>query len=71
MALSRLEKAQVWLLKAVTGVLFALYRLFAPRSPAVPGKRLPPVSNPLLLESATQLAKKIRRKEVCTGSPDN
>lgn len=28
------------------------------------GKRLPPVTNPLLVMSATQLAKKIRRKEV-------
>ncbi|XP_037614440.1 fatty-acid amide hydrolase 2-A-like [Sebastes umbrosus] len=64
MALSHLEKAQVWLFKAVMGVLFMLFRLFSPRRPAVPGKKLPLISNPLLLMSATQLAKKIRRKEV-------
>ncbi|XP_022619857.1 fatty-acid amide hydrolase 2 [Seriola dumerili] len=64
MALSRLEKAQVWLFKAVMGVLFTFYRLFSPRRPALSGKRLPPVNNPLLVVSATQLARKIRRKEV-------
>lgn len=62
MALSRLEKAQVWLFKAFTGVLFALFRLLSPRRPS--GKKLPPVSHPLLVLSATQLARKIRRKEV-------
>ncbi|XP_037614439.1 fatty-acid amide hydrolase 2-A-like [Sebastes umbrosus] len=64
MALSRLQKAQVWLFKAVTGVLFTLFRLLSPRRPAVSGKKLPLITNPLLLVSATQLAKKIRRKEV-------
>uniref|UniRef100_A0A669CAK0 Fatty acid amide hydrolase 2b n=1 Tax=Oreochromis niloticus TaxID=8128 RepID=A0A669CAK0_ORENI len=64
MALSRLERAQVWLLKAVTEVLFVLFRFFCPRRSALSGKKLPPVRNPLLLMSATQLAKKIRRKEV-------
>ncbi|XP_049423477.1 fatty-acid amide hydrolase 2-B [Epinephelus fuscoguttatus] len=64
MALSRLEKAQVWLYKALMGVLFMLFRLLSPRRPAMSGKKLPPVSNPLLVMSATQLAKKIRRKEV-------
>ncbi|XP_070785821.1 fatty-acid amide hydrolase 2-A-like [Enoplosus armatus] len=64
MALSRLEKAQVWLFKAVMGVLFVLFRLFSPRRSVMSGKKLPPVRNPLLLVSATQLAKKIRRKEV-------
>lgn len=61
MTLSRLERLQVWIFKAVMGVLFAVFRLF---SPAVSGEKLPPVRNPLLLISATQLAKKIRRKEV-------
>ncbi|XP_070787167.1 fatty-acid amide hydrolase 2-A-like, partial [Enoplosus armatus] len=64
MALSRLEKAQVWLFKAVMGVLFVLFRLFSPRRSVMSGKKLPPVRKPLLLVSATQLAKKIRRKEV-------
>ncbi|KAK5858669.1 hypothetical protein PBY51_002790 [Eleginops maclovinus] len=65
MALSRLEKAQVWLFKAVMGLLFMLFRLFSPKaSTSMSGKKLPPVSDPLLLASATQLAKKIRRKEV-------
>ncbi|XP_029944345.1 fatty-acid amide hydrolase 2-A-like isoform X2 [Salarias fasciatus] len=65
MALSRVERLQVWLFKALTGLLFALFRFFSPRgSAALSGKRLPPVGHPLLLESATQLARKIRRKEV-------
>ncbi|XP_023124410.1 fatty-acid amide hydrolase 2-B [Amphiprion ocellaris] len=64
MALSRLEKAQVWLFKAVMGVFSLLLRFLSPRRPTVSGKKLPPVSNPLLLLSATQLAKKIRRREV-------
>ncbi|KAM7366374.1 hypothetical protein PAMP_015820 [Pampus punctatissimus] len=62
MALSCLEKAQVWLLKAVMGVLFKLFQFLSPRKPAV--RKLPPINNPLLLVSATQLAKKIRRREV-------
>ncbi|XP_034020851.1 fatty-acid amide hydrolase 2-B [Thalassophryne amazonica] len=64
MALSRLEKAQAWLLRAVMGVLFALFRLFSPRRPAESVKKLPPVRSPLLLASATELARKIRRREV-------
>lgn len=65
MALSRVERLQVWLFKALIGLLFALFRFFSPRrSAAESGKRLPPVGHPLLLESATQLARKIRRKEV-------
>ncbi|KAM9836890.1 fatty-acid amide hydrolase 2-B [Aulostomus maculatus] len=64
MPLSRLERAQVWLLKAVMGVLFTLYRFLSPRRPAFTVKKLPPVSNPLLAVSATQLARKIRRREV-------
>nr|XP_046236490.1 fatty-acid amide hydrolase 2-B [Scatophagus argus] len=64
MALSPVEKLQVWLFKALTGALFALFRLLSPRRSAVSGKKLPPVSNPLLVMSAMQLAKKIRRKEV-------
>ncbi|XP_034712452.1 fatty-acid amide hydrolase 2-B [Etheostoma cragini] len=62
--LSLLEKAQVWLFKAVNGFLFTVFRLLSPRTPVMSGKKLPPISNPLLFVSATQLAKKIRRKEV-------
>lgn len=68
MALSRLEKAQTWLWKAVMGLLYGLFRLLSPRSPAV-SKRLPAVSNPLLAVSAMQLAQKIRRREVCRPPP--
>ncbi|KAM7377194.1 hypothetical protein PAMA_013802 [Pampus argenteus] len=62
MALSCLQRAQVWLLRAVMGVLFMLFRLLSPRKAAV--RKLPPINNPLLVVSATQLAKKIRRREV-------
>ncbi|XP_068164380.1 fatty-acid amide hydrolase 2-B-like [Antennarius striatus] len=58
------ERAAAWVFKAVTGVLFALFRLLSPRRDDVSRNRVPPVSNPLLLLSATQLAKKIRRREV-------
>ncbi|KAK2899891.1 fatty-acid amide hydrolase 2-B isoform X2 [Channa argus] len=64
MALSLLQKAQVWLFGAVTGVLLVLFQLFSSRKPGTSGKKLPSVSNPLLLQSAMQLARKIRRKEV-------
>ncbi|XP_045921737.1 fatty-acid amide hydrolase 2-B [Micropterus dolomieu] len=64
MALTLLQKVQVCLFKAVMGVFFAVFRLFSPQRSVMSGKKLPPVSNPLLLLSATQLAKKIRRKEV-------
>ncbi|XP_059210584.1 fatty-acid amide hydrolase 2-A-like [Centropristis striata] len=63
MALSRLEKIKAWFLRAALGFFELLLRLFIPRSP-VSGKKLPAVRSPLLLLSATQLAKKIRRKEV-------
>ncbi|XP_013876481.1 fatty-acid amide hydrolase 2-B [Austrofundulus limnaeus] len=62
MGLSRLEKAQTWLFRAAMSFFFMLFQFFSPRRPAK--RNLPPVSNPLLLLSATQLAKKIRRKEV-------
>ncbi|XP_043953665.1 fatty-acid amide hydrolase 2-B [Gambusia affinis] len=62
MALGRLEKAQAWLFRAVTSFFFMIFQLLS--SPAASARKLPPVSNPLLLQSATQLAKKIRRKEV-------
>ncbi|MEQ2262691.1 Fatty-acid amide hydrolase 2-A [Xenotaenia resolanae] len=64
MALNRLEKAQTWLFRAVTAFFFMIFQFFSTRRPADSVKKLPPVTNPLLLQSATQLAKKIRRKEV-------
>lgn len=64
MALTLLEKAQVWLFKALIGALFAFIQLLSPRKPVVSRRQVSPVDNPLLLVSATQLAKKIRRKEV-------
>lgn len=66
MALTLLEKIKVWLFKAVMGVFYGLFLLLSPRRDALSGKKLPPVTNPLLLVSAAQLAKKIRRKEVGT-----
>lgn len=68
MVLTLLEKAQVWLFKALMGVLFAFIQLLSPRKPVVSQKQVSPVENPLLLVSATQLAKKIRRKEVSIRS---
>uniref|UniRef100_A0A3Q3JS04 Amidase domain-containing protein n=2 Tax=Monopterus albus TaxID=43700 RepID=A0A3Q3JS04_MONAL len=41
-----------------------IFQFFSPRRPDETERKLPPVSNPLLLLSAMQLAKKIRRKEV-------
>lgn len=63
MALSLTERFVALLFKALTGVMMGLFRLLSPRS-EMSGKKLPPVHNPLLKESATQLAKKIRRREV-------
>ncbi|XP_015230938.1 PREDICTED: fatty-acid amide hydrolase 2 [Cyprinodon variegatus] len=63
MALSLLEKAQAWLFRAVATFFFTIFQFFRTTA-ASAKKKLPPVINPLLLQSATQLAKKIRRKEV-------
>lgn len=68
MALTLLEKAQVWLFKALMGALFAIIQLLSPRKPVVSRRQVSPVDNPLLLVSATQLAKKIRRKEASIRS---
>ncbi|XP_066537870.1 fatty-acid amide hydrolase 2-B [Hoplias malabaricus] len=63
MALTPAERVQKWLLRAFSGFIFAVFRLF---SRPVPRKatKLPPVSNPLLLKPAVELAQKIRRREV-------
>uniref|UniRef100_A0A3Q2T5U3 Fatty acid amide hydrolase 2b n=1 Tax=Fundulus heteroclitus TaxID=8078 RepID=A0A3Q2T5U3_FUNHE len=64
MALSLLEKAQSWLFRAVTALFFAIFQLLWTQRPAASARKLPPTSNPLLLQSATQLARRIRRTEV-------
>lgn len=64
MAPSLLEKTLICLYKALMWALFALYQLLSSQKPAVAGTQVAPVVNPLLLLPATQLAKKIRRKEV-------
>ncbi|XP_020496024.2 fatty-acid amide hydrolase 2-B [Labrus bergylta] len=64
MAQSLGELFLVVVFKAVTGFLCLVFRLFAPQRSNLVGKKVPPVSDPLLLLSAKQLASKIRRKEV-------
>lgn len=64
MAARLLEKAVICLYKALMWALFALFQLLSSRKPAAAGTQVAPVVNPLLLLPATQLAKKIRRKEV-------
>ena len=63
MALSLLERVQAWLLRALMGALFGLFKVLSPRT--CDRRKLPPVENPLLTVSAVQLARKIRRREVC------
>lgn len=64
MAPTRVEKLLALLFWAVIGLLFTVFRVLSRRKSAAPVRKLPPVTNPLLLISATQLAKKIRRREV-------
>ncbi|XP_068611727.1 fatty-acid amide hydrolase 2-A-like [Brachionichthys hirsutus] len=64
MAKSIWKMILAWSFRAAVGILFALFRLFSPRRDDASRKSLPPVGEPLLLLSATQLARKIRRKEV-------
>ncbi|KAG7496066.1 fatty-acid amide hydrolase 2 [Solea senegalensis] len=66
MALNILEAARRVIASVVITALLRVFRFFSAWKTAVPSaiKRVPPVGNPLLLLSATQLAKKIRRKEV-------
>ncbi|KAJ3585025.1 hypothetical protein NHX12_013748 [Muraenolepis orangiensis] len=62
MTLSLLERVQAWLFRAVMAVLFGLFRVLSPRTGD--SRKLPPVDQPLLTVSATQLARRIRRGEV-------
>lgn len=64
MAARLLEKMLICFYKALMWALFALFQLLSSRNPAAAGTQVAPVVNPLLLLPATQLAKKIRRKEV-------
>lgn len=64
MAMSLMEMIKFVIFKAVTGFCFLIFRLFAPQRSHLVGKKVPPVSDPLLLMSAKQLARKIRRREV-------
>lgn len=63
MARSLMQKLMELLYRALMGALLWLFCLLSPRS-QLSGKKLPPVREPLLLESASQLARKIRRREV-------
>lgn len=64
MAARLLEKMLICLYKALMWALFALFQFLSSRNPAAAGTQVAPVVNPLLLLPASQLAKKIRRKEV-------
>ncbi|XP_041925829.1 fatty-acid amide hydrolase 2-A-like [Alosa sapidissima] len=64
MALTYFERLQVWVRRAFMGVLYAIFWLLSPRPTAGAPTKVPPVTNPLLKLSATQLAKKIRRREL-------
>lgn len=54
-----------WLFHAVSGFFYALFVLVSPRRKA---EKVPPVTDPLLLIPAVQLAEKIRRRQVCTSA---
>ncbi|XP_061108104.1 fatty-acid amide hydrolase 2-B [Conger conger] len=63
MALTRFERLQAWILRTFSKVLLVLFRLLAPR-PSDGSSKLAPITNPLLMVSGTQLAQKIRIREV-------
>ncbi|KAL2079276.1 hypothetical protein ACEWY4_025020 [Coilia grayii] len=64
MALSYVERLQLWVMKAIMAFLYALFWMLTPRPRADAPTKVPPLTNPLLKLSATQLAQKIRRREV-------
>ncbi|XP_077597629.1 fatty-acid amide hydrolase 2-B [Stigmatopora nigra] len=61
--LSVAEQFQKWIYDAFVALCFILYRLVYARA-SEDKRTLPPVNNPLLTVSATQLAGRIRRREV-------
>ncbi|XP_037116225.1 fatty-acid amide hydrolase 2-B [Syngnathus acus] len=63
MTLSTTERLQKWLFDAFLILCFALYRFVYSRTTET-RRRVPPLDNPLLCVSATQLAGRIRRREV-------
>ncbi|XP_077355615.1 fatty-acid amide hydrolase 2-B [Festucalex cinctus] len=63
MALTGTERLQKWVFDAFLAVCFLLYRFVFSR-PIENKRNVPPISNPLLAVSATQLAGRIRRREV-------
>ncbi|XP_061619398.1 fatty-acid amide hydrolase 2-B isoform X1 [Phyllopteryx taeniolatus] len=63
MAPSGIERLQKLIYDAFVAICFALYRFVFAR-PTENKRKIPPVSNPLLAVSATQLAGRIRRREV-------
>lgn len=63
MALTRFERFQAWILRTFKKVLLVLYQLLASR-PSDGSSKLAPITNPLLMVSAIQLAQKIRLREV-------
>ncbi|XP_057711538.1 fatty-acid amide hydrolase 2-B [Corythoichthys intestinalis] len=62
-SLSVTEQLQKWIYDAFVALGFVLYRFVYARDTENKGK-LPPIGNPLLTVSATQLAGRIRRREV-------
>ncbi|KAF7706593.1 hypothetical protein HF521_019847 [Silurus meridionalis] len=58
---ARRERILQWLYHAVSGFFYRLFVLVSPRRKA---EKVPPVTEPLLLIPATQLAEKIRRRQV-------
>ncbi|XP_061525104.1 fatty-acid amide hydrolase 2-B [Phycodurus eques] len=63
MAPSGMERLQKLIYDAFVAICFAIYRFVFAR-PTENKRKIPPVSNPLLAVSATQLAGRIRRREV-------
>ncbi|XP_008321624.1 fatty-acid amide hydrolase 2-B [Cynoglossus semilaevis] len=66
MALNLLRKSQELFIFLTIRILLLVFRLIShfKASPSAASRRLPPVRDPLLLLPATQLARKIRRREV-------
>ncbi|XP_066535951.1 fatty-acid amide hydrolase 2-A [Hoplias malabaricus] len=64
MAMNRCERLLGLFLRAVVRVCFAFFEFFVSKRKSDVQPRLPPITNPLLLVPAIQLAQRIRRKEV-------
>ncbi|XP_036789856.1 fatty-acid amide hydrolase 2-A [Oncorhynchus mykiss] len=65
MALTRFERFLASILRGAVGMLFAVFQLLAQlRGADRSVRRLPPITNPLLMVPAMRLARMIRRREV-------